>query len=365
MTHLRRLVIVHAVAALAAASLLAARAPAQPAPRADTGKPHVLLVATGGTISNRTGGRLTAQELVDLIPDAARYAQVGVEQFSNVASSQLSLDQYLALSRRINEAYRGDPALAGVVVTMGTDTMEELAYFLHLTVRDERPVVVVGAMRNASQVGYEGPANLLEGIRVAADPDARGMGTMVVLNDEINSAREVTKTDARRLHTFQSRGYGVLGVIDNDRVAWYRRTVKRHSAASEFDVFAIKALPRVDVLMVYQDAPADLIKAAVDHGALGVVLATAGGGATSGTQGEGILYAAEKQVFVVSSTRTGGGRIWPFQGAGQGGPPETAARRRFLLAAEDLMPVKARVLLMLGLATSSDRDQLQRMFDQY
>ena len=365
MNTLRRLAIVHALIVFVSICSLPV-ASAQPAPAADASKPRVQLVATGGTISNREGGRLTGEDLIRLIPDVERYAKVGVEQFSNVASSQLTLEQYLALSRRINELLRGDRELSGVVVTMGTDTMEELAYFLHLTVRDERPVVVVGAMRNASQIGYEGPANLLEGIRVAADPGARGMGTMVVLNDEINSAREVTKTDARRLHTFQSRGYGVLGVIDNDRVAWYRRTIKRHSATSEFDVFAIKALPRVDVLMVYQDAPGDLIKAAVDNGAKGVVLATAGGGATSGTQFEGMLYAAQKQVFVVSSTRTGGGRIWPFQGPmPAGAPPEFVARRAFLLASEDLLPVKSRLLLMLGLATTTDRDQLQRMFGEY
>lgn len=366
MTSLRRLTPTFVLAAIASTFLLSSLALAQPAASADPAKPHVLLIATGGTISNRDGGRLTGEDLLGLVPDAAQYAGVGVEQFANVASSQLSLDQYLALSRRINERYRADRDLAGVVVTMGTDTMEELAYFLHLTVRDERPVVVVGAMRNASQVSYEGAANLLEGIRVAADPGARGMGTVVVLNDEINSAREVTKTDARRLHTFQSRGYGVLGVVDHDRVAWYRRPVKRHGPASEFDVFAITALPRVDVLMVYQDAPGDLIKAAVDQGAKGIVLATAGAGAISGNQSDAILYAAQKSVFVASSTRTGGGRIWPVQSGGRGGSsPEFAVRRAFALATEDLMPVKARLLLMLGLATTSDRGQLQRMFGEY
>ena len=142
-----------------------------------------------------------------------------------------------------------DATLAGIVVTSGTDTLEELAYFLHLTVRDARPVVVVGSMRNPSTTGYEGAANLLEGFRVAASPDARGKGVLVVLNDEINSAREVTKTDALRLQTFQSRTTGVLGVVDPDRVVFYRGTVKRHTSASEFDVSTIAELPRVDVLL--------------------------------------------------------------------------------------------------------------------
>ena len=137
-----------------------------------------------------------------------KFATPEFEQFSNVASSELTLDQWLRLAKRLNELFTTDHDLAGIVVTSGTDTLEELAYFLNLTVRSDKPVVVVGAMRNPSTLGYEGAANLLEGFRVAASPDARGKGVLVVLNDEINAAREVTKTDALRLNTFQSRGYG-------------------------------------------------------------------------------------------------------------------------------------------------------------
>src|SRR5688500_6192796 len=140
--------------------------------------------------------------------------------------------------------YRTDRGLARIVVTSGTDTLEELAYCRNLTVRDVRPVAVAGSMRNPSTLGYEGAANLLEGFRVAADPASRGRGVLVVLNDEINAAREVTKTDALRLHTFQTRGYGVLGVVDSDRVVFYRRVEKKHTAQSEFDVSTITTLPR-------------------------------------------------------------------------------------------------------------------------
>lgn len=332
-------------------------------------RPRVRLVATGGTISNRQGGRLTGEDLVALIPQVAEHARVEVEQYSNKASSQLTLGDYLEIARRITRRFAEQPDLAGVVVTSGTDTLEELAYFLHLTIRDDRPVVVVGAMRNPSTVGYEGAANLLAGFRVAADPAARGQGVLVVLNDEINSAREVSKTDALRLHTFQSRPYGVLGVVDADRVAWYRRSLKRHTTRSEFDVTAIAALPRVDVLMVYQDAPGDLIKAAVDLGAKGIVLATAGAGATSGTQREGLDYAAAHGVFTVISTRTGSGRIAPRQAAGPPAPstggPDASSRLAYTVAAEDLTPVKARVLLMLALTRTTSRDEIQRMFSEY
>lgn len=327
--------------------------------------PRVRLIATGGTISMREGGRLTADELVRLMPNVGRYARPEFEQFSNVASSQLTLQQWLDLSKRINRLLADDAALAGVVVTSGTDTLEELAYFLDLTVRSDKPVVVVGSMRNPSTLGYEGAANLLEGFRVAADPSASGRGVMVVLNDEINAAREVTKTDALRLHTFQTRGYGLLGVVDADRVVFYRRVEKKHTARSEFDVNTIAALPRVDVILTYQGASGDLIKAAADQGAKGIVIATAGAGATSGTQGEGISYALGKGVFVVRTARAGSGRI-----AGRPrlvNPSGNAAPnpRDFSIAGEDLAPVKARILLMLALTKTQSPAEIQRMFLEY
>jgi L-asparaginase len=228
-------------------------------------------------------------------------------------------------------------------------------------------VVVVGSMRNPSTLGYEGAANLLAGFRVAADGASRGRGVLVVLNDEINAAREVTKTDALRLHTFQSRGYGVLGVVDADRVVYYRNVVKRHTANSEFDLSGVKELPRVDVIMVYQGASGDLIKAAADFGARGIVLAVAGAGATSGTQDEGAMYAVQKGVFIVVATRTGSGRIGAgrMQGADDRGSRGPAKRAGGFLAGEDLTPIKARILLMVALTRTQDRAELQRIFTEY
>lgn len=335
---------------------------AEPPVQAAEDRPRVRLVATGGTISNRAGGRLSAEELVGSLAGLERYARPEFEQFANVASSALTLDQWLQLARRINTLLEDDTDLAGVVVTSGTDTLEETAYFLHLTVRSDKPVVVVGSMRNPSTLGYEGPANLLAGFRVAADPEARGKGVLVVLNDEINSAREVTKADALRLDTFRTRGYGVLGVVDADRVVWYRALTRRHTRDAEFDLSDVDALPRVDVVMVYQGASGDAIKALVDQGARGIVIASAGAGAMSGTQGEGIRYAIEKGVFVVTSTRTGSGRIAARQRPlpeGQERPPT------FRVAAEDLAPLKARILLMLALTKTDDGHEIQRMFLEY
>lgn len=342
---------------LAVAPLLPARAAqntaTQPQSGPAAGLPRVHLFATGGTISNRAGGRMTAEELVKAIPNLERRVQATSEQFLNVASSEVTLSQWLSLARRINEKFRDDAGLAGAVVTSGTDTLEELAYFLHLTVRDARPVVVVGAMRNPSTLGNEGLANLEDGFRVAADPAARGLGALVVLNDQINGARDVTKTDSKLLNTFSSGDYGVIGTV-LDRVQIVRKPVSRHSAASEFDVTKIEALPRVDVIWTYQEAPGDLIKAAADFGAKGIVIATAGAGATSGTQGQGISYAVEKGVFVATTTRAGGGSVGTIVNGGS---------RRIL--ADDLQPVKARILLMLALATTSDPVQIQRMFREY
>lgn len=316
--------------------------------------PKVHLLATGGTISNRARGRLTAEELARSIPNLERYARANAEQFSNLASSELTLTQWIGLARRINELFRDDAELAGVVVTSGTDTLEETAYFLNLVVKSDRPVVLVGSMRNPDTLGYDGAANLLEGFRVAADPASRNRGVLVVLNDEINAAREVTKTDALRPHTFQTRGYGLLGVVDSDRVVYYRNVVKRHTKDSEFELASIRELPRVDIVLVYQDAAGDVIKALVDQGAKGIVMATAGAGALSGTQSEGVRYAIDKGVFVVTTTRAGSGRI---AGGRRGGGHR--------IAGEDLQPVKARILLMLALAHTKDGAEIQRMFTEY
>ncbi len=362
----------------------------------EAARPKVRLITTGGTIANQAGGRLSAEQLIELVPQLKDYVRPETEQFSNVSSSSLTLGQWLALSRRLTAVVTEEPDLAGVVVTSGTDTLEELAYFLHLTVRTEKPIVVVGAMRRPGVLGYEGAANLLQAFRVAADPQAGGKGTLVVLNDEIHSAREVTKTDAQRLNTFQTRGYGVLGIIDTDRIVFHYDLVKRHSARSEFDLAGVQTLPRVDVLLTYQDAPGDLLKAAADNGAKGIVLATAAG-ATSGTQSEGALHALDKHVVIVRTTRTGSGRIAPADPDSRPPTSNTSASNtnntsntnnaagatgntgnststpsapsgsvwRNTVAGEDLSPIKARILLMLALTRTTDVAQIQRMFREY
>jgi L-asparaginase len=323
---------------------------------ADNELPRVKFLATGGTIATRGGTRMTAEEVLRLVPGLSRYARPEPEQFANVASTALTLGQWIGLAKRVNEVFDADPGLAGAVITSGTDSLEELAYFLHLTVKTNKPVVLVGAMRSAGAPGYEGPANLLDAFRVAATAESRGKGVLVVLNDEINSAREVTKTDALRLQTFQSRSYGILGVVDPDRVVYYRDVLKRHTAKSEFDIATVATLPRVDIMMFYQGASSDLLQSSVEAGAKGIVIAMAGADLTGGSLESGIAFAQRQGVMVVAATRTGSGRIAALSGN---------RLRDGLIGGEDLTPLKARILLMLALTKTHSASDIQRMFTEY
>ena len=326
----------------------------------------VRLVATGGTIANHPDGRLTAAELANLIPAVERYAEVETEQFANLPSSSLTVEDWLALARRLNRLFAARRDLAGVVVTSGTDTLEETAYFLNLTVKTDRPIAVVGAMRPPDAPGYDGAANLLDAVRVAAAPASRNRGVVVVINGEIHAARDVRKTHAQRLDSFDSGRNGVLGVVDGDRIEYYRRPVRRHTRRTEFDVAGLDRLPRVVLLTSYVGASGDLIRAARDLGADGVVIAAAGAGATTPAQADAIEEVIADGAVVVIATRTGGGRV-PGRlrrvGARNGPADSPDAPRR--VSGESISPVKARVLLMLALARTRDGGEVQRMFTMY
>ena len=340
------------------------------AQRTQTALPRVHFVATGGTISNRDGGRLTAEELAKSMPGLERYARLTHEQFANVASSELTLAQWLELARRINELFAADKELAGIVVTSGTDTLEETAFFLHLTVRDPRPVVVVGSMRNPSTLGYEGAANLLEGVRVAADPASRDKGVLVVLNDEINSARDVTKTDALRLQTFRSREYGLLGVVDRDRVVFFRQIAA--------------AAHRAERVRRHQGDGAAARRR--DHGVSGRAGRPDQGRGRRRREGHrdcrGRRRRDQRHAERGLGLRGVEGRVRRHQHAHRQRPHRAAAttrrrrrrrqpsaeqqrRRQFTIAGEDHAPVKARVLLMLALTKTTDRNEIQRIFSEY
>ena len=332
-------------------------------------RPLVWVLATGGTISGRgasstslaeyRSGALLGEELVRGVPEIAQVATVKVEQITNVGSPDLTIANWITIANRINAIFAADATVAGVVVTHGTSTLEETAYFLNLTVTHDRPVVLVGAMRPASAISADGPLNLLNAVRTAASPDARGKGVLVVLNDEINGAREVTKTNTYRVETFRAPELGLLGYVDADRVAFYRASTRRHTTRSEFDVSRITTLPKVDIVYSYVEPSAAMIQALVADGVRGIVFAGTGAGGLSAVEREALkpvvsLPAASRPVLVRSS-RTGNGRVIARDDYDAAG----------MIPGDTLNPQKARILLMLALTRTRDVKDIARMFAEY
>ena len=337
------------------------------------GLPLVWVIATGGTIAGRGAsstsitdykpGVLTGAALVSAVPEIRQYADVRVEQPFNVSSSDMTIASWLTLANRINGILAADPRVAGVVVIHGTNTLEETAYFLNLTVRHDRPVVVVGAERPATSISADGPLNLLNAIRVASTPEARGKGVLVVMNDEINAARDVTKTTTYRVETFRAPELGLLGYVDADRVAFYRASTRRHTAHSEFDVSTMQELPKVDIVYSYVETNTAVLQPLVASGAKGIVFAGAGAGALSAHERSALnlLRSSQtgSQVVLVRSSRTGNGRVIDLTGNRE----ENDALG--LIPADTLNPHKARILLMLALTKTNKVAEIKRMFGEY
>ena len=330
--------------------------------------PRVYLFGTGGTISfvgeSRTdfanysyhGRQLTIDEMLARVPEAQTLAEVLPEQVINVGSTEVYPRHWLTLANRVNRQFADDATAAGVAVTHGTATLEETAYFLNLTVRDRRPVAVTGAMRPPSAMGTDADNNLLDAVRVASAPDSAGRGVLVVLNNEIQAARDVTKTDSYRVETFQSGHLGFLGYADSDgAVTYYRRPERRHTADSEFDVSAIAELPQVEIAYAYAGVSGIVVDALVAAGVKGIVAAGLGSGGSPSTFMAALRRAVAAGIPVVISTHVGTGRV--------------LQTRRFMedgyVVADNLHPKKARILLMLGLTQTSDPAELQRMMLEY
>ena len=293
------------------------------------------------------------------VPELKNVARIQVEQIANVPSPDLTLANWLTLANRINAIYRDDSSVAGVVITHGTNTLEETAYFLNLTVKFDRPVVLVGSMRPATAISADGPLNLLNAVRTAIAPESRGKGVLVVLNEEINGARDVTKTNTYRVETFKSPELGLLGYVDGDRVVYYRASTKRHTVNSEFDVSSAKALPKVDILYWYIEPSSAFVKALVADGVGGIVFAGTGAGLISATERDALTpllqQPAESRPVLVRSNRTGNGRVIARDDYDKMG----------LIPADNLNPQKARILLMLALTKTRDPREIKRMFEQY
>jgi L-asparaginase len=321
--------------------------------------PTVALFTTGGTIQTKgahrltlaeyNSGRVTPDELLTDLPELKSLVKIEVTEISNIGSGGINTDLLLKLAKAIN-ATLARPDIAGAVVTHGTGTLEETAYFLQLTVKSSKPVVVVGAMRPFTAISRDGPFNLYNAVRTAATPEAAGKGVMVVLNDTIHSARFVTKNHTYHVETFVARELGPLGFVDSDRVVFYRNPLVRHTAASEFDVSKLETLPPVDIVYGYQEASPAPILALTESGVKGIVYAD-----SSPAYAKAFLAAQSKGVVIVQSDRKGAGRVTLSErGAGRG-----------IITADNLNAQKARVLLRLALTKTSDPRELQRIFNEY
>lgn len=314
--------------------------------------PLVKVVATGGTIANTPSGRLDAGEVAEAIPALKKVARLEVEEVFRVGSSSITMDNWLTLARRINSILAGEPDVKGIVVTHGSNTVEETGYFLSLTVKSDKPVVLTAAQRQFTTLSSDSPKNFLQAVRVAASDDARGKGALVVANDMIHAARDVSKNITYRVETYSSRDIGALGFVDDDRITFYRVPVKQ---ATPFDIGALQKLPRVDIIYTYAGADGAMIEAAVAQGAEGIVIAGFPTGSGTPVMDETILRIAAKGIPVVMTNRGGMGRVTDTR------PRE----KRPLVFGDNLTPVKARILLMLALTTTQDRSEIQRIFERH
>ena len=339
------------------------------APSAQPAKPRVYVLSTGGTIagqgssstdlSNYKPGSILGEQLVKAVPQIAQIADVRVEQIVNIPSHDITIANWLTLAKRIQRIIADDPGVAGFVITHGTNTLEETAYFLNLTVRSDKPVVLVGSMRPATAISADGPLNLLNAVKTAMSPEARGKGTLIVMNDEIGGARDTTKTNTLRVETFKSPELGLLGYVDEDKVTFLRSSTKRHTANSEFDISSQTQLPKVAVLYSYVEPEPAVIRALVSAGAKGIVFAGTGNGALATAERDAVaeinkMPAASRPVLVRSS-RVGNGRVTATAQFDELG----------VIPSDTLNPQKARILLMLALTKTSDAKEIRRIFGEY
>ena len=295
--------------------------------------------------------RMTGQQMLAAVPEIAGIARVEVDEGNPHEMNRP--ENLLKLGRHVNEVMARDD-VDGATWIQGTNSLEETAFFLNLVVHSDKPLTVVGAQRPFTAMSTDAHLNLVNAIRVAASPEARGMGVLAVTNSEINAARDVTKTSTYQVQTFRSRDLGVLGYVDPDRVVFYRAPVRRHTGGSEFDLAGVAEMPAVEIIYVHAGANPGLPRAAVQLGARGLVIAGSGAGSMGHLRDEIVALVAEG-VAVVRSARVGEGRVLA---GGNGHEPG-------IVAADNLNAQKAALLLSLALTRTNDPAEIQRMFDTY
>lgn len=337
--------------------------------RLETSKPKIAFIGTGGTISYTGrnsldvweymdfGTRLSVSEILARFPEVGQAANVVPIDVRQISSSGIVPDDWLSLTSTIQKICdTSNNDIDGIVVTHGTATLEETAYFLNLTVKTELPIVIIGAQRPSSGFATDAGSNLLSAVRVASSEEAKGLGVLVVLNEEIQAAREVTKTSTLRLETFKTPDLGMLGYADPDgRIALYRRPTRLHTLNTKFNLSKTFELPRVDIVPSYAGADGTAANAFVAAGAKGLVISSLAPGLPTPLQMDSIENARKNGVLIVYSTRAGSGRVLRRESMIKEG----------IVSADNLNPQKARVLAMLALTISKDSEEIQKIFDTH
>ena len=331
-------------------------------------RPIVRVIGTGGSIAGigpdrmdfilypEIGDHITIQQSLDRVPEIQDFAEVRSEDLVSVGSTAIGEAQWLGMARRINAIFKDETDVAGVAITHGTATLEETSYFLHLTVKSQKPVVITGAMRPPTALSTDSDLNLLDAVRTAASPDATGLGVLTVLNNEIQCGRDVTKANTFRVETFRPNELGFLGYADSDgKVVFYRAPLRRHTVDTPFTVDDMTGLPRVDIVYAYAGADGLLVDAVRNNRSDGLVLAGFGGGTFPPAVIEAAVKLVDDGIPVVLATRSTAGRVVTTPKKEEQG----------FLVSDNLLPQKARILLMLGLTVTKDRHELQQMFYDY
>jgi L-asparaginase len=333
--------------------------------RAAAAKPRLVILATGGTIAGAaasttaagySSGAVTVDALLAAVPQMKEIADVRGEQIASIGSQDMNNEVWVKLAARTNELLASTD-VDGIVITHGTDTLEETSYFLHLVVKSDKPVVMTGSMRPSTALSADGPLNIYNAVAIASDPQSRGRGVLIVVNDDIHSAHDLVKTHTTDVETFTSNEPGLIGVTLFGKQEYYRTPNKPHTTRTDFTVTAGQKLPRVDIIYAHANMSPDLIDAAVANGAKGLVIAGVGDGNMTTPALEAVKRAVAKGVVVVRSSRTGRGIVRR--------DIEVNDDQLGTVASIDLNPGKSRVLLQLALTKTSDGGKIQEYFNRY
>lgn len=327
--------------------------------------PNIVILATGGTIAGSaetniqagySSGQVGVDILINAVPELKDIANITGEQISNIGSQDMNDEVWLKLAKRINELVKSD-SVDGIVITHGTDTMEETAYFLNLVVKTKKPVVLTGSMRPSTALSADGSLNIYNAVAVAGDQNAADRGVLVVANDKILSSRSIIKTSATDVETFQAPGFGWIGTVHYGKANYYREPLKLHTDESEFSVDNVNKLPKVVIIYMYENCDGELIDDAVEDGAQGIVVAGVGNGNMTEAAVKALAEAVKKGVVCVRSSRVPTGYI--------GRNIELNDDELGFVASYELNPPKARVLLKVALLKTKDPKTIQEYFEKY